>query len=87
MDAALDAASALVCVLWAISVKGRLKELGRTRSYPDLCAIVLIACLLAVAFAGASFSQALILFVVLQIPVVLVRRESILARLFLADAN
>lgn len=87
LEASLDAASAVVCVLWAVSVKGRLKQLGRTRSYPDLCALVLIACLLALVVAGASFPQALVLFVVLQIPVVLVRKESILARLFLADAN
>jgi hypothetical protein len=34
-----------------------------------------------------GFPQALVLFVVLQIPVVLMRRDSILARLFLADAD
>ena len=44
-------------------------------------------CLLVMAFAGAGFSQALVLFAVLQIPVMLMRRESILARLFLADAD
>jgi hypothetical protein len=87
LDAALDAASVFVCVLWAVSVKGRLKTIGRTRSSLDLCALVLAACLLAVAFARASFSQALVLFVILQLPVVLVRRESILARALLADAN
>ena len=80
-------ASVFVCVLWAVSVKGRLKTIGRTRSSLDLCALVLAACLLAVAFARASFSQALVLFVILQLPVVLVRRESILARALLADAN
>jgi hypothetical protein len=87
LDAALDAASVFVCALWAISVKGRLKKLGRMRSYLDFCTLVFIVCLLVMAFAGAGFSQALVLFAVLQIPVMLMRRESILARLFLADAN
>lgn len=87
LDAALDAGSVFVCALWGVSVKGRLKKLERARSYLDFCAFVLVACLLAMAFAGASFSQALVLFVVLQFPVVLMRRESILARLFLVDAD
>jgi hypothetical protein len=87
LGAALDAGSVAVCVLWGLSVKGRLKNLGRTRSYLDFCALVAVACLPSMAFAGVSYLQALVLFVVLQIPVVLMRRESILARLFLVDAD
>lgn len=86
-DVTLDAGSLLLGGLWIISVRGRMKAAGRARSTFDLCAIVLLPCLLLFAFRVIGFPQALVLFVVLQIPVVLMRRDSILARLFLADAD
>lgn len=86
-DVTLDAGSLLLDGLWIVSVRGRLKAAGRARSTFDLCAIVLLPCLLLFAFRVIGFPQALVLFVVLQIPVVLMRRDSILARLFLADAD
>jgi hypothetical protein len=86
-DAVLDAVSLLILALWIVSVKGRLKAADRTRSYIDLCSIVIIPCLLLFAYSVISFSQALALFVILQIPIVFIRQESILAKLFLADTN
>jgi general stress protein CsbA len=86
-EAAVDAVSLLLGALWIVSVKARLKAVGRTRFYLDLGSIVFLPCLLLLAFEVINVSQALVLFVVLQIPVVLMRRKSILARLFLAGAD
>jgi len=84
---ALDAGSALLCVLWMISVKGRLSDVGRQRFAGDFCLIVFTACLLPVAFRIINFAQALVLFAALQIPAVFIRRESILARFLPVDKN
>jgi hypothetical protein len=82
---ALDASSWLLCVPWFFSVRGRLKALGRMRWTAILCAIVLISCLLLFYFRVISFQWAIVLFVVLQIPAVLFRREFIPARVISED--
>jgi hypothetical protein len=82
---ALDAGSWLLCVPWFFSVRGRLKALGRMRWTAILCTIVLISCLLLFYFRVISFPQAIVLFIVLQIPMIILRRESISARFFAED--
>jgi hypothetical protein len=84
---ALDAGSGLLCVLWIFSVRGRLTSLGRTRWTLAFCSIVLIPCLLLFALRVISFSHALLLFVALQIPVVLLRRGSIPSRFLPVDTD
>lgn len=84
---ALDAGSGLLCVLWIFSVRGRLKALGWTRWTLTFCSIVLIPCLLLFALREISFQHALVLFVALQIPVVLIRREFIPARFLSVDTD
>jgi hypothetical protein len=84
---ALDAGSGLLCVLWIFSARGMLKALGRMRWTLVFCSIVLIPCLLLFALRVISFPRALELFVALQIPAVLIRRESTLARVFPVDKD
>ena len=84
---ALDAGSWLLCVPWFFSVRGRLKALGRMRWTAILCAVVLISCLLLFYFRVISFPWAIILFVVLQVPVIILRRESIFARVIPMDKD
>ena len=84
---ALDAGSGMLCVLWIVSVRGRLKALGRMRWTLVFCSIVLIPCLLLFAERVINFPHALVLFVALQIPAVLVRRESTVAKFLPADKN
>jgi hypothetical protein len=84
---ALDAGSGLICVLWIFSVRGRLKALGRTRWTLVFCSIVLILCSLLFALRVISFPHALLLFLALQIPAVLIRRESIPARFLPVDTD
>ncbi|MFY9853791.1 MAG: hypothetical protein WAK26_07945 [Terracidiphilus sp.] len=84
---ALDFASALLCVLWILSARGRLRALGQMRWTLVFCSIVLIPCLLIFALRVISFPHALILFVALQIPAVLIRRESSVGRFFLIDKD
>jgi hypothetical protein len=84
---ALDAGSGLLCVLWIFRVRGRLKALGQMRWTLVFCSIVLIPCLLLFALRVINFPHALELFVALQIPAVLIRRESTLARFLLADKD
>jgi hypothetical protein len=84
---ALDAASGLLCVLWIFSARGRLKALGWTRWTLTFCSIVLIPCSLLFALRVISFPHALVLFVALQIPVILIRRESIPARFLSVDTD
>jgi hypothetical protein len=84
---ALDAGSGLLCVLWVFSARGRLKALGRTRWTLVFCSIILIPCLLLFALRVINFPHALELFVILQVPAVLVRRESTVARFFPVDKD
>ena len=84
---ALDAGSGLLCVLWIFSVRGRLKALGLMRWALVFCSIVLIPCLLLFALRVINFPRALELFVILQVPAVLVRRESTVARFFPVDKD
>jgi hypothetical protein len=82
---ALDAGSWLLCVPWILCVRGRLKALGRLRWAMHFCAFTLIPCLLLIYFEEMRFLQALILFTVLQIPAILLRREWISARFISED--
>ena len=84
---ALDAGSWLLCVPWFFSVRGRLKALGWMRSTKVLCAVVLISCLLMFYFREINFPQAIVLFVVLQIPVIFLRRKSISASILPVDQD
>jgi hypothetical protein len=84
---ALDVTSALLCVPWIFSVRGRLSCLGLTRWYPVICAIVVIVSGVPFALRLISFQHALILFVVLQFPAVILRREFIPAGLVHPDAS
>jgi hypothetical protein len=84
---AIDAGSGLLCMLWIFSARGRLKALGQMRWTLVFCSIVLIPCLLLFALRVISFPHALVLFVVLQIPAVLIRHEFTLARFLPADKD
>lgn len=74
--AALDAGSGLLCVLWVFSARGRLQALGLMRWTLELCFIVLAVCLLPLTLRAISFPVALAIFISLQVPAVLLRRES-----------
>jgi hypothetical protein len=87
LDSALDAGALLLCVLWTISVKGRLRDAGLRPWAIDFCLIVLAASLLPLAFRVLSFSQALVLFAALQTPAVFIRRKSISQRFLTADTD
>jgi hypothetical protein len=82
---ALDAGSWLLCMPWFFIVRGRLMALGRTRWTNVVCAIVLLSCLLLFYFRMISFPQSLVLFVVLQIPMIVLRREWISTRISPVD--
>ncbi len=82
----LDAASVLLCVAWIFSVRGRLANLGLRRWVPGFCAVVLAACAVPFALSLLSFQHALVLFAVLQLPAVLLRRRLIPARLVEPEA-
>jgi hypothetical protein len=74
--AALDAGSGLLGVLWVLSARGRLQALGLMRWTLELCFIVLAICVLPLALRAISFPVALAVFISLQVPAVLLRRES-----------
>jgi hypothetical protein len=84
---ALDGGSAFNCLLWVFSVRGRLKALGRLSWTLDYCFITLVPCLLLFALRYTRYSHALILFVILQIPAVFLRSETIPTRIFPVDAD
>jgi hypothetical protein len=84
---ALNAGSWLLLTPWFFSVRGRLKAMGRLRWTMHFCALTLIPCLLLYYFREMRFLQALVLFGVLQIPVILLRREWISARLIPEDQD
>jgi len=73
----LDAGSLSLCLAWIVSVRGRLKDLGLTRWYIDFCATAFNPLLVAFCVQSPEFPHALVLFVVLQIPAVFIRREFI----------
>jgi hypothetical protein len=68
-------------------VRGRFKSLGLTYWYPAFCSIVLVACASLFAPGVINFQRALILFAVLQLPAVFLRRELIPARLVEAESS
>jgi hypothetical protein len=74
-------------VLWIFCVRGRLNALGQMRWMLVFCSIVLIPCLLLFALRVINFPRALELFVALQIPAVLIRRDSTVARFFPVDKD
>jgi hypothetical protein len=73
---ALDAASVLLCLLWIVSMRMRLKSLGLMRWYLSLCSILLAVCGLPLAYSIITFPHALVLFVALQIPAIFLRRKA-----------
>jgi hypothetical protein len=87
VDIALDAGSLSLCLAWIACVKKRLKSLGLTHWHIEFCSVSLALCLLPVAFRVMSFTYALLLFVVLQTPVVFIRREWIPASFSPADTD
>jgi len=84
---ALDGGSAFLCVVWVFCLRGRLAALGRLSWALDYCTIVLTPCLLLMALKYSKFTYAIVLFLILQIPVVLARRESNFAKFFPEDAD
>jgi hypothetical protein len=84
---AMNAGSWLLLAPWFFSVRGRLKALGRLRWTMHFCALTLIPCLLLFYFRELGFLQALILFTVLQIPVIFLRRNWISARFISEDQD
>ena len=84
---ALDAGSALLCLPWIFTVRGRLRALGLMHWYPTFCTILLVACAVPFALRAISFQNALILFAALQIPGVILRREFLPAGLVTPDAS
>jgi hypothetical protein len=87
LDSALDAGALFLCLLWMISVKGRLRDAGLLRWAVDFCLIVFTTSLLPLAFRIISFPQALVIFAALQIPAIFIRRGSISSRLHPVDAD
>ena len=84
---ALDAGSWLLCLPWFFIVRGRLKALGRMRWTMVFCATVFFSCLLLFYFRVISFPWAIVLFVVPQIPVIILRKETISGRVIPVDSD
>ena len=87
VDSGVDAGAFCLGVFWVNNMRGRFRDAGLLRWAIDCCLIVFTASALPLAFNVMSFSQALILFAALQIPVVFIRRGAIPARLLPADAD
>jgi hypothetical protein len=83
---ALDAGQILLAVPWILCIRRRFASLGLTHWYPAFCSIVLVACVSPFAIGVINFQRALILFAVLQLPAVILRRELIPARLVEGEA-
>jgi hypothetical protein len=77
---ALQAGSWILCVPWYYSLRGRLSALGRVRWTIYFCALTLLPCLLLFYFRELHFLQALLLFAVLQLPIIFLRRKWISPR-------
>jgi len=73
---ALDALTALLCLPWFFSVRGRLSSCGFAHWTMVYCAVVLAACMMPLAFGIIGFPFALLLFLALQLPAVLMRRQA-----------
>jgi hypothetical protein len=84
---ALQAGSWLLCVPWFYSLRARFSALGWARWAMLFCALTLLPCLLLFYFRELRFWQALILFAVLQLPAIFLRREWYPARLISEDQN
>jgi hypothetical protein len=84
---AMTVAFWLLCVPWYLSVRGRLKALGRLRWTMHFCALTIFPSLLLFYFREIRFLQALILFAALQTPAIFLRREWISARLIPEDQD
>jgi hypothetical protein len=77
---ALDAGSALLCLPWFFSVRGRLNSLGLMRWTISFCSVILAASLLPFALRMIDFPLALLLFVVFQVPAAVIQKKIIPAR-------
>jgi hypothetical protein len=84
---ALDVATALLAVPWILCARGRFRSLGLTYWYPAFCSIALVACVSLFALGVINFQRALILFGVLQLPPVVLRREWFPARLIEIESS
>jgi len=84
---ALDAASALLAVPWILCIRGRFRSLGLIYCYPAFCSIVLVACVSLFALHVINFQRALLLFAVLELPAVMLRREFVPAGLVEVEAS
>ena len=73
---ALDALTALLCLPWFFSVRGRLSSCGFAHWTMVYCAVVLAACMMPLALGVIGFPFALLLFLALQLPAVLMRRQA-----------
>jgi len=87
LDCALDALAWILCFLWLICVKGRLREAGLLPWTLDFCLIVFTASVLPLAFQVMRFPMALVVFAALQIPAVIIRRGLVSAKFLPVDAD
>jgi hypothetical protein len=87
VDPLLDAGAFVLCVLWTICVGRRLRDAGLQAWALDFCLIVFGVSLLPLAQGTISFPQALVLFAVLQIPAIFIRRGLISERNLPASAG
>jgi uncharacterized membrane protein YhaH (DUF805 family) len=75
-DLGLDTGALLLCVLWTICVAWRLRNVGLPSLAVDFCLFILATSLLPLALGVISFPVSLLIFAVLQIPAVFMRRKT-----------
>jgi hypothetical protein len=83
----IDATYVLLCVLWGLSVRGRLRALGLMHWTMGFCCIVLAACLLTLYYDLLTFMYTLLLFIAFQLPAVFLRQELIPGRVSSLDSD
>jgi hypothetical protein len=83
----LDVLALILFFLWLICVRGRFRDAGLLPWAMDFCLIVLTASMLPFAFDVVRFPVALVVFGVLQIPGVFIRRGSVSAKFLPVDAD
>jgi hypothetical protein len=79
-DLGLDTGALLLCVLWTICVAWRLRNVGLPSLAVDFCLFILATSLLPLALGVISFPVSLLIFAVLQIPAVFMRRKTMPTR-------
>jgi hypothetical protein len=83
----LDVLALILFFIWLICVRGRFRDAGLLPWAMDFCLIVLTASVLPLAFEVVRFPVALMVFGVLQIPAVFIRRGSVSAKFLPVDAD